>query len=434
MNRVMEYLIKERRLQPKTLEAFGVVEEGGGATFPYPSGRKMRRHDDQGRRKFVTDKGWRPSLWGMRTSDKVAFLVEGETDAMRLYQEFDVEDEVSPTVLAVPGINTWNAEWAEELRDKDTVICVLDNDPDYMVRATVDKAFTKMATDIGRRKVRRIHLPDGVKDLCEFFDNYTLDTLRMLADRKDGNWHYQALDLTVDPGEPDWFLEKFLAKGDRVLMAGDSGIGKTWVHLALAVAVAEGRSHFLGRELSSRSRRVLVVDEENPSQLVRYRVNRLSLTEAGAKNIRYLNNQGVRMDKNPEPIIEEALAFDPSLIILDALTRFHTKDENSAGEISALFNDAINPLAHETGATTLVVHHANKGDGSSLSRVRGSTDITASVDSGIDVRKAADGSNGVNLILYKSRWTANKEIIRAELREHENYAELVERPEMGIMF
>ena len=101
------------------------------------------------------------------------------------------------------------------------------------------------------------------------------------------------------------------------------------------------------------------------------------------------NNAGIRLDgSDADVLVEELSILEPALVVLDSLTRFHTEDENHAGAMAALFHNAIKPLARETGAGVVLIHHANKTDSnSSYKRSRGSGDITASVDSGFDVRE-----------------------------------------------
>ena len=94
------------------------------------------------------------------------------------------------------------------------------------------------------------------------------------------------------------------------------------------------------------------------------------------------------------------------MIVLDSLTRFHTKDENNAGEMAKLFNDSINVLCRETGAAVLILHHTNKSDSnSSYVKTRGSSDIGAAIDCGIELRKTDHENNGFNLVHFKSRRT-----------------------------
>src|SRR6266704_2948182 len=151
--------------------------------------------------------------------------------------------------------------------------------------------------------------------------------------------------------------------------------------MALALAIANDGERFLGHVVREHGR-VLYVDEENPEDLIYDRFRKLGLNMSSARNIRYLNNVGIRLDKSDADVLaEEAMDFEPALVVLDSLTRFHTEDENHAGAMAGLFHNAIKPLARETGAAVVLIHHANKTESnSSFRRSRGSGDITASVD------------------------------------------------------
>jgi hypothetical protein len=118
--------------------------------------------------------------------------------------------------------------------------------------------------------------------------------------------------------------------------------------------------------------------------------------------MRYLHRQGVRLDKRFDMFLDEAISYQPSLIVLDSLTRIHTQDENNAGAMAGLFNDSINVLTKETGSAIVILHHTNKGESnSSYVRTRGSSDIGAAVDCGLEARHTAPGQ--FNLIHFKSR-------------------------------
>lgn len=399
---VHQFLNDERGITDETLQAFGVTFEGNAALFDYGGGFvKQRIHDSDGARHYVSPKGIAAGLFTPRSLSRTGtcFIVEGESDALRLYQEFGGAYDV----YGVPGVNAWKPEFALAFNSYDVCHVILDNDEDYKVAATVDRCWMEIRKALGR-KAKRIRLPNGVNDLCEFFDLYDVDALRLLADSEtpSSSWHYQALDLTKPYTEPDWLVKDLIAKGDLCMLIGEPGIGKSWITMALAVAVAEGTSSFLGRPLTSGSKRVLYVDEENPEALVPFRLTRLGLSPDGVKHVRYLHQQGIRVDRHPEYILEEALDYDPAIIVLDSLTRIHTKDENNAGEISALFNDGIVPLARATGATVVLLHHVNKTDStSSFTRARGSSDLSGVIDTGLDLR--GSGSS-LTLHHYKSRW------------------------------
>ena len=407
------FLNEERGISDETLEAFGVKDDGDALVFPHG---KLRRHDADGKRHFYSEPGKSVSLLASpRRTDGTGFLVEGESDALRLYQELGG----AYSVFGIPGINAWKDEWAEQLKEFETLYVILDNDADYKVAAIVDRTWLAIRRSVGAT-AKRIALPDGINDVCEFFDSFNVDALQELAGRSadHGAWHYEALDLNKPLRKPDWLVDDLIAKGDLCMMIGEPGVGKSWVSMSLAVALAEGRDTWMGRKLQTGGR-VLYVDEENPVTLVPYRLKKLGLTPEGMQNMRFLHQQGVRLDRHPEHLLEEALDYSPTLIVLDSLTRIHTKDENNAGEVSALFNDGIVPLVRQTGANVLVLHHVNKTDStSSFARSRGSSDISGVIDCGLDIRSSDTGA--LTMHHYKSRWVAEGARIHFKIEDTED--------------
>lgn len=406
-------------ITPSTVESFGVtVDDEGAVCFPYGDLVKKRWNMPDGTRRFTYPKGKALALFHLNDSPdaKSAFLTEGETDAMRLWQELRANGNTS-AVYGIPGIESWKDDWGDALIQKhDQLYVILDNDQDYNVRARVDTAWRNIRWNLGH-KSKRVHLPEDVKDVCEFFARYDLEALRAVAKRSPVQAsRYRALDLTQEPPPVRWLVEGFVCRGDIHLLIGEPGIGKSWITMALAVAVASGDANFLGHRIVEHGK-VLYIDEENPEDLVYDRFSKLGLDRSTARQIRYLSNAGIRLDKSDsDALVEEALDFEPSLVVLDSLTRFHTEDENHAGAMAALFNGAIKPLARETGAAVVLIHHANKSDSnSSYKRSRGSGDITASADSGFDVRET--GENSLVMATFKSRRKAQGDAIYMTIQD-----------------
>lgn len=408
---------QERGISDETLDAFGVsFPSDNEAAFPYGRGTKTRVHKDDGTRAFFWTKGTKPTLFRSPDADSMghAFLVEGESDAMRLWQELGAERKSA--VYGLPGIETWTDDMADTLSVHEKVWTVLDNDPGYDVTARVDNAWRNIRFDLGT-KARRIRLPREVKDVCEFFDAYDLEALRMIMESSPlAKSRFRPLDLTSEPPPVRWVVESMICRGDIHLLIGEPGIGKSWLTMALALAVASGGDSFLQHPVVDHGR-VLYLDEENPPDLIFDRFRKLGMTQDAAKNIRYINNYGIRLDgKDVDQIIEEALDFEPILIVLDSLTRFHTEDENHAGAMAGLFHRAIKPLARETEAALVLIHHANKSDSnSSYRRSRGSGDITASVDCGFDVREIGEGA--LAIANFKSRRQAQGDTLYASITD-----------------
>lgn len=409
--------------------------EDNKAVFPYTQGEKTRLFLPDGERKFFFTPGVSPPLYNLEDALKhqIAFLVEGETDTMRLWQELGPD--ATSGVLGLSGLKTWKPEMANALESLQRVFVLLDNDDAYSIASQdVETAWRNILSDLGRSKAKRIRLPLGVKDMCEFFETYDLDTLRLLAKKGLGvsTSRYRPLDFTKPPPEPDWLLDGMVAKGDVNLGTGPPGLGKSWFCMGLAVAIVEAHPDFLGAEIKQgKHGRVLYVDQENPQDVVYRRLRQLGLTERGRSSLRYLWNQNIRVDRNPEDFIEEALDFEPDLIVLDSLTRIHTQDENSAGSMAALFNDALQPLARETGAAVFLVHHDNK-----QGNPRGSIDITASPDGVIHFRGYGDDNPGTFVMRQgksRRRLGGDELIVRIE-DGPDGSVELVANPKLDPPF
>lgn len=396
----------ERGITGETLEAFGVESTSDEwVRMPYDTGDRTRKM--VGPRDFRFTKGAKVCLFHPKKieNESYAVLCEGETDTMRLWQEG------VKSVYGLPGFQSFSDDVLGPLQKYDRVFVVLDNDTDYNVRTTVDGAWGRLRGILGS-KARRVTLPNDVKDICEFFDSYSIDTFRDITQQSlAGNFHYKALDLTMPPPEYEWLVEGLICKGDTTLLVGEPNVGKSWISLSLAVAMSEGKEHWLSHAVHNHGK-VLYIDEENPHDVVYHRLRQLGATNFD--NLRYLHRQGVRLDRNFDRLLDEAITYEPTMIVLDSFTRFHTRDENNAGEMATLFNDSINVLCRETGAAVILLHHTNKSDStSSYVKTRGSSDIGAAIDCGIEARKTAP--NKFNLVHFKSRRTQAGGLTQVEI-------------------
>jgi hypothetical protein len=399
-----DFLTKERGIDPVVFSYYPVEFKDDTIKYGYNGGSKYRKVLPNGDRK-TWQEGDVGLFWGNRMGSATKVIItEGETDCLRLAGMLDADDP-DYTVVACPGVDGFTERALNELREWGTteIYIVLDNDVDYRVKAQVEAAWDRMRKTL-TPKPRRVRLPPDVKDVCEFFDSYSVTAFRSLLHAAgDGAYHYTPLDLTKEPPPYDWLLEGLICRGDVVILQGEPNVGKSFFTMGLTAAIAEGQDKFLNHKLHPKYGKVIYVDEENPEDVVRGRLKQLGLTPGNA-NVRYLYRQGIRLDSNSKNLLlDEALAFQPDLIVLDSLTRLHSGNENEAGTMARLFNDGINPLARETGAAVVFLHHTNKSESnSSYSKARGSTDITASPDTGLELRKL-DSDGQVNLVHFKSR-------------------------------
>jgi hypothetical protein len=314
---VADWFACERGIRRETLEAFGVrTKDNGDVILPYSNGEKLRPDPTKpigDRRRFYFDAGKVPALF--HPSRRRLPRRDGSLSWSRGRPTRCVSGRSLGAngcrVFGLSGCNVWGPQHVEELRQFEQVVVIMDNDGDYLVTAQVDAAWKRIRNDLGSR-ARRLRLPHDVKDVCEFFDAYDLDTLRMLWDRKTvSESRYRPLDLLKEPPPVKWLVDEWFAMGDVTLLMGDSGLGKSWLTMALCIAVAQGWPDLLEHEVREHGR-VLYVDEENPADVVYDRLKRLGLTPDGTSNIRYLHNEGIRLDRTPDEFLEEALDFNPT--------------------------------------------------------------------------------------------------------------------------
>jgi hypothetical protein len=176
----------------------------------------------------------------------------------------------------------------------------------------------------------------------------------------------------ADISDVSYVVPGLVPEGFLTLMAGEPGIGKSFLALRLAVSCAMG-TRFLSRDCTRVP--VLYLDRENPGAIVRQRVQ--SMADGPVPGLKIWGGwlkDGVPALDDPRLL---TIAKEPKpLIIVDSLIRFHDGEENSASEMSKVLAK-LRALAN-AGATVFVIHHRGKGEGAA--DYRGSSDIGGGPD------------------------------------------------------
>ena len=202
----------------------------------------------------------------------------------------------------------------------------------------------------------------------------------------------------------EWLVEGIVPRGGLTVLAGESGVGKTWFALALARAVAQG-GVFLGRQCPAHP--VLYLDRENPAALIYQRLATLGVLSATPQGpLAAPALRGFRLwggwCSDPPPLLGDprlltmAQAAQP-LIIVDSLIRFHEMDENSASAMATVMG-ALRALCN-AGSSLLVLHHKPKN---STSHYRGSSDIHAGGDVNFSLSRSREEGT-LRLACFKNR-------------------------------
>ena len=204
-----------------------------------------------------------------------------------------------------------------------------------------------------------------------------------------------ASDLRASYKPTEWIVDGIVPVGGIVLFASDPGVGKTWLGLDMALVVAGGGT-WLDHFTCKPGKVLLVLEEEDPNSVIErldklYAARKVSADEGDSWPFEFLIQQNVNLDDviSYKHLEREVGLFQPALIIIDTLRRVHRADENSSGEMGAVFR-RIRGLTSTTEppCSVVLMHHNRKPSPfatGSLGRIRGSTDITGASDGVLEI-------------------------------------------------
>lgn len=185
-------------------------------------------------------------------------------------------------------------------------------------------------------------------------------------------------------------IKGVLRQGHKMLIAGPSKAGKSFVLIEMSIAIAEGKK-WLGWECAQG--RVLYVNLEldRPSALHRFKdvYTAMELEPNNINNIDIWNLRGktVPMDKLAPKLIRRALKKNYIAVIIDPIYKVLTGDENSADQM-AHFTNQFDKVATELGCSVIYCHHHSKGaqgGKKSMDRASGSGVFARDPDALIDL-------------------------------------------------
>jgi predicted ATP-dependent serine protease len=182
-------------------------------------------------------------------------------------------------------------------------------------------------------------------------------------------------------------VDGILATQSFVLVAGKPMSGKSWLAMALAVALATGTS-FLDKFAVPKRRRVLLVDQDTPSETLRERLVSMMPPEASHENLHVLSQQGLELDTKEgiKKLLSAMKNARASVVIIDSLaasvsSEFRENDADSVRKLlkTHLRQSHIFPIFRK--CTFVLLHHLRKGgDSDDLDGVRGSGAVVAEAD------------------------------------------------------
>ena len=184
-----------------------------------------------------------------------------------------------------------------------------------------------------------------------------------------------------------------LRLGHKMLIAGPSKAGKSFLLIGLAIAIAEG-GEWLGMKCRQGRVSYINLELDRPSCLDRFKevYSRLGIKPEHTNNLNVWNLRGksVPMNKLSQIIIHRFRDRGYSAVIIDPIYKVITGDENNATEMSQ-FCSYFDQIATELGASVIYCHHHSKGASSKYSnaadRSSGSGVFARDPDAILDMRE-----------------------------------------------
>lgn len=158
-------------------------------------------------------------------------------------------------------------------------------------------------------------------------------------------------------------IDGVLRQGHKMLIAGPSKAGKSFLQIEMCIAIAEGR-YWLGWGCTKGRVMYVNLELDAASCLHRFRdvYDALGWEPRNLRNIDIWNLRGksVPMDRLAPKLIRRAAKKDYIAIIIDPIYKVITGDENSADQM-ANFCNQFDKVCTELGCAVIYCHHHSKG-------------------------------------------------------------------------
>ena len=197
-------------------------------------------------------------------------------------------------------------------------------------------------------------------------------------------------DVEEPPPKPPELIRGILRRGHKMLIAGPSKAGKSFLLIELAIAIAEGGS-WLG--FNCVQGKVLYVNLEiDPASCIDRFITiygKLGYAPPHTENIVIWNLRGHALPLNKlVPILVRRMKDEQfSAVIIDPIYKVITGDENNASDMGAFCNQ-FDKICTEMGASAIYCHHHSKGaqgGKKAMDRASGSGVFARDPDAQLDV-------------------------------------------------
>lgn len=350
--------------------------------------------------------GWR---WSLGDTRRVLYRLPKVLQAVQAGREIYVcEGEKDVHTLEAHGLvatcnpggaGKWRPEFSDHLRDGVITIVADKDDPGQAHARQVRDSLLGVAAAVyivepaGDCKDATDHVNAG-HGLHELVTTYSTDEASKV-DLAPDLWEF----IASQDAPYDWIVPDRLERGDRLMLTGFEGLGKSVLTRQLAVTIAAGIDPFDWRKPIG-PKRVLFIDCENSVRQSRRRFR--PLAEASVRGHHPVPEGGLRLIHRPEGIdltrdedaawlIERVVAHRPDVLFIGPFYRLHKANINE--ELPARRAVAVLDLARVTVDCALIIEtHAGHGQPGARRSVRpaGSSLLLRWPEFGYGLRPAGD--------------------------------------------
>ena len=186
----------------------------------------------------------------------------------------------------------------------------------------------------------------------------------------------------------DWIITDLIPRPSIIMLFGEPKVGKSWLALQIALAVAQGHDNLMGHTIKPTT--VLYLQFDTSEFVWRYRLRGLvkdGVSLAGPVYMLHPEDQPTRVNILNEQHFNLFRAMiatcDPGLVVIDVLREIHNSDEQDSTQMKWV-GDAIAELCQ--GRALLLLHHPRKpstdpkAQFNTITAARGSSYLAGKVD------------------------------------------------------
>ena len=302
------------------------------------------------------------------------YVCEGEKDVHTLEQQDLV------ATCNAGGAGKWRSEYTDVFRDAVVTIIADKDKPGQAHARQVRDALLPVAASV---TIAEATGGPELKDATDHFRaGHTLDELRVTFTSAAPAKPIAATELWtfIDAADTpqDWIIPGILERGDRLLLTGFEGLGKSMLVRQLAVCAAAGLHPFdTDYRNNYPPQRVLFIDCENSETQGRRKTRPIAYAtknyhRPAAENMMYVLHRpnGINLaTADADWLLEQITAHKPDLLVVGPFYKLHAEDinkEENARRVAAILDEA----RALTNAALLIEAHAGHGEAGKARAVR----------------------------------------------------------------